>query len=347
MTKQTFTGKNRVSNPLPEGPESTQQSVTAVNKGAKPAEAISRLKNNGFVDGSVRDLGGAENNDCNYELKGPEGKGATPPGGAGRGDDTDNAVKPGNSLRPEVLKQLQLRKEELDNETSEAFDSLVEGESTLTDEFKLQAKTIFEAALQQYLEVEIVRLEETYAERFDQAVVVMAEQVEAFMDYSSTQWLNENRIAVEDGIRSQLNESFLQGLSNLFKDHYVSVPDEKFEVFEAMVSQLDEMEAKLNEQVEANVNLNEALLEAHREILVQEQTRGLTEVQRDKLQRLSESVSYEGNPNKFVKQLETLKESFLTERGTSAEVLVESYTPRQERPISDSMEVYLNALSRK
>jgi len=312
MAKQQ-TGKSVIDNPLDMGPkDGVSRSTTAVNKGAKPAEGIPHLRNQGYVDGGTEKISGIED----YSVKSPSAKGATPPGGAGRGDDTKNAVKPGNSLRPEVLQQLQIKREGVETATSEEFDSLVEGDDTLTDDFKLQAKTIFEAALQQHLEIEIARLEETYAERFDQAVGVLAEQVESFMDYSSAQWLEENRLAVEDGVRSQLNESFMAGLHNLFREHYVAVPEEKFEVFEAMVARLDDMEDKLNEQIEANVNLNEALLQAHREILVQEEARGLTQVQVDKLQRLSESISYAGDADKFSRQLQTLKESFI--EGSSA-----------------------------
>ena len=105
-------------------------------------------------------------------------------------------------------------------------------------------------------QLEVSRLEEEFSQRFEQEITDIAEKVEGFLNYTSQQWLEENKLVVENGIRNELSESFMQGLRSLFEDHYVTLPDEKYDIFESMVAKLDDMEDKLNEQIEANVNLS-------------------------------------------------------------------------------------------
>jgi hypothetical protein len=314
-------------------------SKTKVNANAKPAEPAHKLPTSVVPGQEIDDLGGPtptdpDDQDYDYEkgVDGPKKDQVT------RGA---KAAEKMGKLNPEVARQL--RAEEIDAAVREGMDDLLEQEQGLSAEFKLEAKTIFEAALAQKLELEMERLEEEFAARFDEEVRDINEKVEAFLDYSTVQWLEENRIAVEDGVRSELNESFMQGLKGLFESHYVSLPDEKYDIFESMVSKLDEMEEKLNEQIGYNVALNEQLSDARRQIAITEAQRGLTEAQKDKLASLAESVEFEGETN-FVKKLEVLKENFLELRGSESYLTEEVVPQDPTESYDDSMKAYLRAL---
>ena len=142
---------------------------------------------------------------------------------------------------------------EVDETAGEALQELA-ADHDASDDFKARAKVIFESALNQKLALEVQRLEEEFSQRFESEITDIAEKVEGFLNYTSGQWLEENKLVVENGIRNELSESFMQGLRGLFEDHYVTLPDEKYDIFESMVAKLDDMEDKLNEQIEANVN---------------------------------------------------------------------------------------------
>ena len=222
-----------------------------------------------------------------------------------------------------------------------------------SDDFKAKAKVIFESALNQKLKLEVERLEEEFAARFETEIQEIAEKVEGFLNYTSEQWLQENKLVVENGIRNELSESFMQGLRSLFEDHYVTLPDEKYDIFESMVAKLDDMENKLNEQIEANVVLSSQMGTFQRDSILTDVSWDLSETGKEKLAGLAESVEFESEST-FRQKLEILKESFAApatseEQAPQGEYLEESadaLTPSAEEGMTSSMAAYARALAR-
>lgn len=244
-------------------------------------------------------------------------------------------------------------KEDIDATAGEAMDEL-SGDHDASDEFKMKAKVIFESALNQKLQLEVTRLEEEFSARFEQEITDIAEKVEGFLNYTSQQWLEENKLVVENGIRNELSESFMQGLRGLFEDHYVTLPDEKYDIFESMVAKLDDMEDKLNEQIETNVKLQSGMSEFQRGALVAEAAWDLTEAGKEKLAHLSEGVEFESE-TVFRQKLNILKESFTEtptqESATEGSQMISEEASEPVEPsiydgISPSMAAYAAAIGR-
>ncbi len=240
---------------------------------------------------------------------------------------------------------------QIDVAAGSALDELSEDQGA-GDDFKSKAKVIFEAALNQKLQLEVEKLEEAFSTRFEQEITDIAEKVEGFLNYTSQQWLEENKLVVENGIRNELSESFMQGLRSLFEDHYVTLPDEKYDIFESMVAKLDEMEDKLNEQIDTNVKLSHQMSGFQRDAVIAEVSWDLSQAGKDKLAGLSESVEFESEDS-YRQKLGILKESFVTSDAprehTSGQYLEESaeaLEPTIEEGMSSSMAAYARALSR-
>ena len=259
------------------------------------------------------------------------------------------ATKPGSPSAPvkNVVDGMAEQHVEIDNEAKENLDELADAQNA-SDDFKMKAKVIFESALNEKLKMEVTRLEEEFSTRFEQEISDIAEKVEGFLNYTSQQWLEENQLVVENGIRNELSESFMKGLKGLFEDHYVTLPDEKYDVFESMVAKLDDMENKLNEQIEQNVSLSSKMSEFQRQALVAEAAWDLSEAGKEKLARLSESVEFESEDH-YRQKLNVLKESFAGETQQSTTYLEESAEPVQPTvydDMSNSMASYARALTR-
>jgi len=247
-----------------------------------------------------------------------------------------------------------------DDEDEEEFDieedvqALVEGED-LSEEFKDKAKVIFEAALRtkvnEIRDVLDEQYQQAYEERLCEEVSSMRdelqERVDSYLEYVADEWMQENTLAVEYGIKEQLSESFLSGMRNLFENHYVQLPEEKYDVLENMVEKLDEMETKLNEQIERNIQLNRRLSESVADRIFDVVSDGLAITQKEKLASLAESVEFESE-EEYREKLETLKESYFPTR-TSApiaqpETLSEGVVSSVE-DYSPAMDGYMKALS--
>ena len=260
------------------------------------------------------------------------------------------ATKPGTPSAPvkTVVDGMAEQHVEIDNEAKENLDELADAQNA-SDDFKMKAKVIFESALNEKLKMEVTRLEEEFSTRFEQEISDIAEKVEGFLNYTSQQWLEENQLVVENGIRNELSESFMQGLRTLFEDHYVTLPDEKYDVFESMVAKLDDMENKLNEQIEHNVSLSSQMSEFQRQALVAEAAWDLSEAGKEKLARLSESVEFESEDH-YRQKLSVLKESFAGEgqqsETTYLEESAEPVPPTVYDDMSNSMASYARALTR-
>jgi hypothetical protein len=239
-------------------------------------------------------------------------------------------------------------KEEYDIE--EDVNALLEGEE-LSEEFQEKARIIFESAIRSKV-VEIKEaLEEQYsialAEEVEEIKTELAERVDAYLEYVSGEWFEENALTIEQGLKTEMTESFLAGMKGLFEEHYVSIPEEKYDVLESMVEKLDEMETKLNEQIEKNVHLNKRLAESVADGIFEQVAVGLADTQRDKLASLAESVEF-GSESEYREKLETLRESYFPTRIFSPSARTETLSEGVEvasETYSDSMAAYLKTLS--
>jgi len=241
--------------------------------------------------------------------------------------------------------------EEEDFDIQEDVEALVSGED-LSEEFKEKAKTIFEAALRSKVHEIKESLEEQYNAALQEEVQVIAEELQeradSYLEYVAEEWMHENQLAVTRGIKEELTESFLVNLKGLFEQHYVSMPDEKYDVLENMVKKLDEMEDKLNEQIDKNVQLNKRLCEAVAEGIFDDVADGLAATQKEKLASLAESVEFESE-TVYREKLETLRESYFPVTYVSSiahpEVLTEDTEYIANESYSNSMNQYLKAAS--
>ncbi len=239
-------------------------------------------------------------------------------------------------------------KEEFDIE--EDVNALLYGEE-LSEEFQEKARMIFESALRSKVNEIRESLEVQYEEKLVEEVQVIKEELEerldAYLEYVAEEWVDENTLAIETGLKEELTESFLGGLKQLFEEHYVSIPEEKYDVLENMVGKLDDMETKLNEQIEKNIQLNKRLSESVADRIFDEISEGLASTQKEKLASLSESVEFESE-TEYRERLETLKESYFPSRvvapSATTETLSEGVDVATEFH-SDTMNTYLRTLS--
>jgi hypothetical protein len=221
----------------------------------------------------------------------------------------------------------------------------------LSDEFKEKAKLVFEAALHAKTKEIQSALEEHYAtalaEEIEEIKLELTERVDSYLEYVSSEWLEENALEVESGLKTEITESFINGMKGLFEEHYVSMPEDRYDVLESMVEKLDEMEGKLNEQISKNIALNNKLSESVAETVLNTVSEGLAISQKDKLATLAESVEFESE-NDYYQKLVTLRESYFP-RNTGITVNeTESLTEEasfQGETHSPSMDSYLRALS--
>ena len=339
----------------------TQQSKTAVNSGAKPADAM-----DSSVAASYEDLGGPtpENykpDDDSAKLKEPGGtlkqvkdvvnKGAKPAEAAkGMKEeevlDTEETIEEEETSTEDVVAEEELVTE---YDVEEDVNALLGGEE-LSEEFKEKAKTIFESAINAKVagikeELE-AQYQEKLAEEIEAAKESLAERVDSYLEYVADEWFEENALAVETGLKSEMTESFLEGMKGLFEEHYVSIPEDKYDVLESMVEKLDDMETKLNEQIEKNISLNGRLSEATAEGILDQVSEGLAQTQKEKLASLSESVEFESE-GQYREKLVTLKESYFSEKKspvTKTETLSEGVDESGSESHSNSMSAYMRTL---
>ena len=367
-------------NNLQEMEVGTKQSKTAVNANAKAADPMQSLSGTTpGQTGSWEDLGGPtpdnyKSDDDSAKLKTPGAtlkqvkdvvnKGAKPA-------EAMQGVKEDEELEDEDLIEEETEEEEIEEETSEDDEEVVEeeveeveaeydieedvnaliGEEDLSEEFRERAKTIFEAAIvskvSQIKEALEAHYEERLIEEVEEIKGALNERVDSYLEYVADEWFNENQLAVEQGLKSEMTESFLAGMKGLFEDHYVSIPEDKYDVLESMVEKLDEMETKLNEQIEKNISLNKRLAESVADGIFEEISEGLAATQKEKLASLAESVEFESE-EEYREKLETLRESYFPSRvsspkATKTESLSEGVDVSPES-ISGPMASYLRTL---
>ena len=335
-----------------------------VTRGAKAGEGMPKLANPGAGLGGVEDLGGPTPD--NYRPDDDSAKFAEPKVKTVR--DVVNrgakAAEPMQSLsagdqveiedEQEVVAEAPATEEEVVEEApsidiEEDLSALFGGEE-LSEEFQNKARTIFEAVVTAKVtavqEEMAAQYEATLSEHLEEVKTELVERVDAYLEYVSEEWVTENKIEVEHGLKTEMTESFLQGMKGLFEDHYVHIPEEKYDVLENMVSKLDEMEARLNEQIESNISLNKRLGETTADGIFREVTEGLAVTQKEKLYTLSEGVEFEGEES-YREKLVTLKESYFPSDPAKAPAKTETLSEGVEAggvDVSNSMQNYLKAL---
>ena len=228
--------------------------------------------------------------------------------------------------------------------------ALVEGEE-LSEDFKEKAKTILEAAINgkvsQIQEVLVADYDKKLLEEVEEIKGALNERVDSYLEYVADEWFAENQLAVETGLKEELTESFMTGLKGLFEEHYVSIPEEKYDVLESMVEKLDDMETKLNEQIEKNVSLNQRLAGATADSIFDSVSEGLADTQKEKLASLSESVEFESE-TEYREKLVTLKESYFPTAKAPTTAKTETLSEGMEaapESHSASMAAYLKSMS--
>ena len=269
----------------------------------------------------------------------------------------DKSIKTKPSLASAKMEETDNGEEETIAETkydfTEDVNALVAGEE-LSEEFRVKAATIFEAAVTAKVNNEVKALqegfEETLTEEVEKIQTELAEKVDDYLSYAAESWMKENSLQIEHGIKTEMAESFFKGLKDLFLEHNFTVPEEKFNLLDGMAGELDDMEAKLNEQIESNVSLNKRIGEFVKMEIVNEVAHGLAETQKEKLASLAEGVEFETEED-YRKKVETIKESYFTKK---AEVVAEAKTepteessePLVESTVSGSMSKYVDAIAR-
>jgi hypothetical protein len=250
----------------------------------------------------------------------------------------------GTTTGPNVTYPIKPSFEELDLSSDVA--ALTEGEE-LSEDYKTKAKTIFEAAVKSKLQEEYAKLEEHFeAKLVEQVEVVKAElseEVHGTVKYGIGQWIEENQVAIDRGIRNEITEDFIAGLMNLCKEHWINIPEDKSDVVQEMADTICEMEERLNEQIERNVELNNRLSESSKVVILNQVSEGLADTQKERLASLSEGVTFETG-EQFARAVKTLRKSYFPESVSRTEVSDE--TPVEGQEVSPIMEQYLQALSR-
>ena len=354
-----------------------KQSRTAVNSGASAPDPTPSLSGSTpGQTGSWEDLGGPtpenyKSDDDSAKLKTPGttlkqvrdvvNKGAKPAEAMKEEEDLEDedilSEEEGDEDEVEEVEETEEDDEEdEDGVVEEEYDieedvnALLAGED-LSEEFQEKARTIFEAALRSKVSEIKESLEEQYsnvlAEEIEEIKTELADRVDSYLEYVADEWISENALAVEQGLKTEMTESFLQGMRGLFEEHYVTIPEEKYNVLESMVEKLDDMETKLNEQIEKNISLNKRLSESVADGIFEQVSEGLADTQKDKLASLSESVEFESEIE-YREKLETLRESYFPSRGVSPSARTETLSEGLDaapESYSGSMASYLKTLS--
>ncbi len=348
----------------------TQQSKTAVNSGAGKGDPMPTTPN--YVpdgQGAVEDLGGptpenSKPDDNSNMLKTPTGTikqvkdvitknagKADPMPTAPKYAEEAEADESQEDVAEEESTETTEEKVDLNSAIEEDVNALLSGEE-LSEEFREKAKVIFEASINAKITDIENQLNEEYATKLTEEVetikVELTERTDAYLEYVAQEWLEENAIAVENGIKTEMTESFMEGMKKLFEEHYVTLPEDKYDVLENMVDKLDEMETKLNEQIEKNVSLNQKLGESTAQTVFNNVAEGLAVSQKEKLQSLAESVEFESEES-YRGKIETLKESYFGQKKTTSTASAPQELKEEAEhvePATGAMAAYLDALGR-
>ena len=298
-----------------------------VNKGAKPAEAMPKgMKEEEEVEGEVVEE--EETTASAEEVVAEE-------------ETTEEEVVAEEEEAPEA-----------EYNVEEDVEALLAGEE-LSEDFQEKARTIFETAIKAKVAEVQEELKAQYESTLEEEVSAIKEEltdrVDAYLEYVAEEWMTENKLAVESGLKAEMTESFLTGMKGLFEEHYVTIPEEKYDVLSTMVEKLDEMENKLNEQIKSNIALNQRLAESVADVIFSDVCEGLALSQKEKLASLAENVEFDSEDT-YREKLVTLRKSYFPENAGAqrdeSETISESTDAEVTTSVSPLMEGYLSTLSR-
>ena len=329
--------------------EEVTEGSNPVTKNAKPGESMDTSKGGAtkIIDVTTDSMEGA---------KGTKNAGKSAAAPVGKAPVPSTKPSDASAKMEETESNDETIAEEETSETKYDFtqdvDALVSGEE-LSEEFRVKAATIFEAAVTARVNEESKALQEAFEESLTEEVekikTDLAEKVDDYVSYATKQWIEENALAVEHGIKNEMAESFFNGLKDLYVEHNFTVPEEKFNLLDGMTGELDEMEKKLNEQIDTNIALQKRIGEYSKMEIVNDAATGLAETQKEKLASLAEGVEFE-NEEDFRNKIETIKESYFTRKAEIAEEAKEpteeASQPLVESTVSGTMGKYVDALAR-
>ena len=252
-------------------------------------------------------------------------------------------------------KASKVKKEDIDQtiedlDVSQDIEALVQGEEELSDEFKTKASTIFETAIKSKVRTELEKIhaknEESAKKVAEETMTSVVEKVDDYMNYVVEQWMTENELAIERGLKGEIAEDFISGLKGLFEDHYIDVPDEKYDILEANLTKIEELEDKLNKQMEENVQLKKAKGELVKESMIADVADGMTDTETEKFQSLVDDVEF-SDEESYKEKLQTIKESYFGSDEVKAqdETLTEEGS-EETQEVSGQMAQYMSAIKK-
>ena len=324
--------------PMPTVPTSVAPNQSETDLGGSQSEPLHSNKEEGEENPGAKAAAPVSQDSSATSTSGAPGSDPTPSVGA--------EVAYGTKKGPNVSYPIKPAFEELD--MSSDISALVEG-TELSEEFAEKAKTIFEAAVKAKISEEYDKLVEHFGneleKQLESAKADLSEEVNGTVNYAVTQWLEENQVAVDRGIRNEITSDFIAGLKGLFEEHYISIPDDKVDVVEGMAESIREMEERLDEQVKANVKLQNRLNESAKLNILSTVSEGLADTQKEKLAALAEGLEFVTEED-FSKKVKTIKESYFKESVATPAAEVADETPVEGEEVSPAMAQYLNALNR-
>ena len=227
------------------------------------------------------------------------------------------------------------------------LNALVESEATLSDEFKAKTAVLFETAVKSKISEEVERLERQYEEELssevEQTKSDLVEKVDNYLNYVVETWMEENKVAIESGLRTEIAENFMTSLKDLFTESYIDVPESKVDLVDELADQVEELETKLNETTQKVIDTSGELEEYKRESIIRENSRDLAETQVEKLKTLVADIDFDSE-EKFAEKVATVKESYFTKEVTSDEEVLEEDTADNTIETSSSMDAYVQAI---
>jgi hypothetical protein len=238
-----------------------------------------------------------------------------------------------------------------DIDVKEHVDALMNGEGDLSEEFKRKAATVFEAAVKSKVRDEVSRIEDDYRKDLDENINTnkdeLTEKVDTYLNYVCEEWTKENELAIERGLKGEIAEDFISGLKQLFEDHYIDIPNEKYDVLEAQSEKISQLEAKLNEAIERNVSMKTNNAQLVREQVISEMSTDLAETEIEKFKSLTEDIDFADEAS-YREKLETLKENYFPKQKTVVAETVDNVETgnAQDIDVSNSMTAYMSAIGR-
>ena len=323
--------------PMPTVPTSVAPNQSQTDLGGSQSEPLHSNKEEGEENPGAKAAAPVSQDSSETSTAGKPGKDPMPTVGA------DAAYA--TSVGPDVSYPIKPAFEDLD--ISDDVKALLEG-TELSEEFAEKAKTIFEAAVKAKISEEYDKLVEHFANELEKQLesvkAELSEEVNGTVNYAVTQWLEENQVAVDRGIRNEITSDFIAGLKGLFEEHYISIPDDKVDVVEGMAESIREMEERLDEQVKANVKLQNRLNESAKLNILSTVSEGLADTQKEKLAALAEGLEFVSEES-FAKKVATIKESYFKEAAAPAAEVADE-TPVESEEMSPAMAAYLQAMNR-